>query len=279
MLTHPKLGGETRAEQAFNDKNESVRLVALRAIKRYDYDLQKAIEVLVNDSSSRVRRECAIALRFLTHTPEGTALWAQLAKQHTTGDRWYLEALGIGGDLNREACLTAWMRATDDNWNTEAGRDILWRSKAEASIPYLISIIENPKTSQQERERCFRVFDYFTGSQKDEALLQLINVQNAQRTRILALTLKHLDDADPVSSQQVARAVTELLETSVGTFGYLTTVRTYQRYENGPAVLRMALEHPTEELGFEAIRVLVDLKGGSDLIDRQFARADRGSQA
>ena len=278
LLAHPKLSGEARARIALNDENETMRLVALRAIKRYEYDLQSAINTLVTDSSSRIRRECAIALRFLTDSPQGVALWAQLAKQHVPGDRWYLEALGIGSDLNREACFKAWMEFIDNNWNTPAGRDIVWRSKTEASIPYLISMIKNPDSTQQERERCFRLFDYFDGDQKDESLLTLIDVQHPDRASILALTLKHLEKADPEASPRVARAVAELLETSRGTFAYLTTVRTYERHEYGPAVLNMALAHPTDALGYEAIRVLVDLKGGSELIDQRFESADKDLQ-
>ncbi len=278
LLAHPKLGGEARATSALTDQDEAIRLVALRAIKRYEYPLESAVKTLLADSSSRVRRECAMALRFSTDTPEGAKLWAGLAKQHIAGDRWYLEGLGIGSDLNREACFTAWMESVKSNWDTPAGRDIVWRSKAEASIPYLISIIKNPSSSQQDRERCFRVFDYFDGDQKDEALLSLIDVQHPDRASILALTLKHLEKADPDASPAVARAVKELLGTSRGTQAFLTTVRTYNRHEYGGDVLDMALQHPADELGHEAIRVLVDLQGGSELIDQRFETADRELQ-
>lgn len=278
LLAHPKLGGDARAKLALSDSDETIRLVALRAIKRYDYNLKAAIETLVADPSSRVRSECAIALRFLTNTPQGSKLWAELAKQHIAGDRGYLEGLGIGSDLNRETCFTTWMRTVENNWDTPSGRDIVWRSKAEASIPHLVSIIKNPSSSQQERERCFRVFDYFRGDQKDEALLTLIDVQHPERASILALTLKHLEKADPDASPQVALAVKELLETSRGTQAYLTTVRTYKRNEYGSDVLALALENPSDELGYEAVRVLVDLRGGSELIDQRFETAGRDLQ-
>ena len=70
-----------------------------------------------------------IALRH-DRSDEMPALWAQLAEQYEGDDRWYLEALGIASDLRPEECFAAWMQATDQRWNTPAGRDIVWRSRA-----------------------------------------------------------------------------------------------------------------------------------------------------
>jgi hypothetical protein len=113
---------------------------------------------LVRDSSPAVRREAALALRF-SKSPTAPDQWATLASQHDGQDRWALEALGIGADLNWNACLGAYLKLVPNPETTAAGRDILWRSRATESAAHLAKIIRSDAIPEAEKDRFMRAFD------------------------------------------------------------------------------------------------------------------------
>ena len=122
------------------------------------------------DTSPLVRRECAIALRHNTSL-KSPALWAQLAQQHDGKDRWYLEALGIAADRQEDACFSAWLEAVGNNWNTPAGRDIIWRSRSTKSPALIAKIATDKAATADDRERFIRALDFVPKcKEKDDAL-------------------------------------------------------------------------------------------------------------
>ena len=163
-------------DAAAKDSAAEIRCVAVRIARSLNIDTTGVVKRLVNDPNPQVRRECAIALR---RNKSGSApqLWAQLAAHHDGKDRWYLEALGIGAAKNEDACIEAWLNVVGDNWNTAAGRDILWRSRSPKALPYLVKIISDPATT--ERARYYRALDFIKGSEKDTALLDLLSTVGA----------------------------------------------------------------------------------------------------
>jgi hypothetical protein len=132
-----------------------------------------AVKKLLNDKAPEVRRECAIALRHSKH-PEAAELWATLAMQYHGGDRWYLEALGIGADKQWNAFLDAYLAKASEPWKTAAGRDILWRSRAKKTPELLVKMIKDPETKETEQARYFRALDFLEGSEKEAALKSLL---------------------------------------------------------------------------------------------------------
>jgi hypothetical protein len=162
-------------EQAISDENADIRLVGIRMARQHGQDMHSIVEQLQRDPSPKVRRELLIALREVRH-PRAPQLWAELALQHDGQDRWYLEALGIGSDLNRDACFQAWLNLAGDNWDTPAGRDIIWRSRSPLACQYLAKIIaRTPQESDQQRY--FRAFDFHEGPARTNALTQLLVTQ------------------------------------------------------------------------------------------------------
>ena len=121
--------GESYVEKAIQDENPDIRIVGVRLARELKMDIIPIVETLAHDKSPQVRRECAIALRH-NESPEAAKLWGILALQHQVGDRWELEALGIGADKQWDRFLTAWLDEVRGHWNTPAGREILWRSRA-----------------------------------------------------------------------------------------------------------------------------------------------------
>ena len=102
--------------------------------------------------------------------------WAQLASKHDGKDRWYLEALGIAADGKWDECLAAWLELAGDQWNTPAGRDIIWRSRAIKTPSYLAKILLDEKLPQEQQPRYFRAFDFLDGPEKDKALESLLGL-------------------------------------------------------------------------------------------------------
>jgi hypothetical protein len=160
-------------KKAIEDKNPDIQIEGLRIARALKLDVTSFVAKLVDHPSPQVRRECALALQHQS-SPEAAKLWRRLALQYDGKDRWYLEALGIGADGQWDAFLSAWLNKIGDAWNTPAGRDILWRSRASKTPEYLTKIIADPNTPQNKRSRYFRALDFFPTEQREKPLIDLL---------------------------------------------------------------------------------------------------------
>jgi putative membrane-bound dehydrogenase-like protein len=160
-------------EAALKDSNPDLRLTGLRIARTLQLDLIPLVKQLVRDPNAQVRRECAIALRH-DPSPAAPALWAELAAQHDANDRWYLEALGIGADGQWDKFFAAWLARIGDQWNSPAGREIIWRSRSSKTPALLVKVIQDPGRGAAERDHYFRALDFITGPEKDAALIELL---------------------------------------------------------------------------------------------------------
>jgi putative membrane-bound dehydrogenase-like protein len=166
--------GQTAVNTAIKDADPDIRITGLRLARELKLDTIKVVEQLASDPDASVRRECAIALRH-SKSPQAPALWATLALQHDGKDRWYLEALGIGADQNWDAFLDAYLAKAGDKWNTPAGHDIIWRSRATKTPELLVKIVKDPSTKKDEQPRYMRALDFQAkGPEKDKALQSLL---------------------------------------------------------------------------------------------------------
>jgi hypothetical protein len=161
---------------ALKDSNPDIRICGLRIARELKVEVIPFVKILAQDPSAQVRRDCAIALRH-NHSPEAAKLWVALAAQHDGTDRWYLEALGIGADKQWDAFLDAWLAQVGDKWNTPAGRDIVWRSRAKKTAGLLVKIISDKNLAAAERDHYFRTFDFLAGPEKDAALVELLTLK------------------------------------------------------------------------------------------------------
>ena len=109
---------------ALADADPDIRITALRALRQlYPGKVLQAAATLAADRDARVRRDVSLALRFLDD-PKANEIWAKLATLHTPGDRWGLEALGIGADLHWDTRVAALKNPGDE---------IIWRSRGKDS--------------------------------------------------------------------------------------------------------------------------------------------------
>ncbi len=173
LLARIKGSEQKYVELALKDKNSDLRIAGLRLARELKFDVIPYVKQLVKDSSAQVRRDCAIALRHNT-SPEAATLWAELAAQHDGKDRWYVEALGIGADKQETVFFGAWLKLAGDQWNTAAGRDIVWRSRGTNVPAYLVKILEDKNTPENEKPRYLRAMDFIPKcAEKDAALAEL----------------------------------------------------------------------------------------------------------
>src|SRR3546814_253784 len=187
--------GKHYIQQALNDENEDIRITAIRSARQIDTDIIPIIEQVVNDPSAQVRRTALIALRH-QHSPKAPALWAQFAEQYDGKDRWYLEALGISADQQWDTFFAAWLKQTSNQWNSPAGRDIVWRSRTESDLPLLEEIIEDPKIDPEKNLKFFRALDFYPTASKQLVLQSLLKGNHPKQSFINAISLLQMDTAD-----------------------------------------------------------------------------------
>jgi putative membrane-bound dehydrogenase-like protein len=247
-------GGASYIAEALQDGNSDLRIAGLRAARESGKDVIPAVQALVHDPSAQVRRECAIALRH-NSSSEAPSLWAALARQHDENDRWYLEALGIGADRQEDRYFEAWLAAVSDHWDTPAGRDIIWRSRAPKSAPFLATIIKDPNTPVAERPRYFRAFDFIKGPEKKAALISLLGSTPAPD--VVTEAVSRLDRSDYESNPAVKTAVVAALDSVKGTGDFVNFVREFHLTGQNSELLDIALKHPGEESGVEAARLVL----------------------
>ncbi|MCB0856019.1 MAG: c-type cytochrome, partial [Bacteroidetes bacterium] len=221
-------------------------------------DLVAVLEKLSEDSSPQVRREAALALNDL---PGETAapIWAKLATQYPQGDRWYLEALGIGSDRHPDACFDAWKNVIGNEWNSPAGRDIVWRTKAKATVPLLVELIQNTE-STKETERYFRALDFRPYSSKNPLLAQLLSGNRPDQTNINFLAIKHMDNSFSQKNPAAQKVLGQLLKEKRGSSEYLDLVESLNLVSESKNLFQIAMANPSDPSAAKAAQLLRDFE-------------------
>ncbi len=159
-------------DRGLSDADADLRITAIRAARQLSaVDDLEVVAKLIDDPSPQVGRELAIALRSMT-SDRPVALWTTLATKYD-GDRWYLEALGIGAEGKWDRCFATWLEQVGDDWNRAYNRDIVWRSRTPAACEYLAKLILQSETSA-EQQRYFRALDFFDDGVRRPALKLIV---------------------------------------------------------------------------------------------------------
>ncbi|NUN98561.1 MAG: dehydrogenase, partial [Candidatus Omnitrophica bacterium] len=266
---------ERYLEAALRDKDPDIRLTALRITRSLGLDVIGAVRRLVKDPSPRVRRECAIALRH-SDSPFAPSLWAELAKRHDGGDRWYLEALGIGAEGRWDACLSAWFEEVGEKWNTPGGRDILWRARCAAAPEYLERIIADPATDSTASLRYLRALQFQPERRKQAAFTALFKRsketlgEDPKWTRIGRELLTRASDFKFDPSEIPDVYVRELADASVGTENLAEIVNRFNLRDRNEQLWAFILaavsqDSPSRGVITRALRAMAD-HGGEEAI-------------
>lgn len=127
--------GKAVVEKLLENEKPQMRVLAYRALRRENYKFWEISKKMVNDSSSAVRREVALAMRNQSLNDSKDIL-VRIAEQYDGNDRWYLEAFGTGcAKKEREiyALLRRKMGAPALKWDSKFA-DIAWRLHAPEAL-------------------------------------------------------------------------------------------------------------------------------------------------
>jgi putative membrane-bound dehydrogenase-like protein len=245
-------------EAAAADADANLRVVAVRMARALSAGVLPLVAKLADDADPAVRRECAIALRGRKET-EVPALWARLAAKHDGKDRWYLEALGIGAAGNDEACFAAWLSGAGagENWNTPAGRDIVWRVRAGGAVEYLVKLLTDPRADPRDLPRYLREFDFLPDSDaKNQALLKVATA-GAMHPVTAIDALQRLGKTPLKDNPEVKTALGKLLDANKGKPGFIEVAQAFGVKDRPADMLASALSDPRDPRSLSAVAGLV----------------------
>ncbi len=245
---------------AVNDENEDIHIVGIRLARQLKLGANAYVFENQAEVSRAVRRECVILMRY--RNTAGT--WGTLAMSHDGKDRWFLEALGVGADKNWDDCLDHYLKFHSFGMlpNDRSFRDIIWRSRATRTPQLLAELASDKNTPAEELPRLMRSFDF----QKDTPLKQAALVKlafgeqpdAARQSFVTAEALARIKNLDLKSNPQHAEAVNKLLERSRNTSLYVEMVGKFHVVEHYPGLLAVAQNQPGEQLGIDAMRLLLE---------------------
>ena len=249
---------------ASRDEDKNIRCQSLRLARQVaDVEVLPVIARLVNDSSPAVRRECCVALRH-NKSDQAAKLWAELAKQHTGKDRWYLEALGIAADQQWDRFMAAWLEAVGGAWKSPGGLDLIWRSRGSKSAEWLGEVLADASTPKEQLPRFFRALDFLPEDKRDGVATELAFGKAAAdpaRRKTVMLEASRRIDADKVrNTPRFKQAINKSLGDFANTSSFVSLVSRFDLSERYPDLLKMAQSAPDGQLGVQAMRTLVQKK-------------------
>jgi len=223
------------------------------------------------DPSPAVRRELLVGLHEIHSISFVAEPWADLAMQYDGKDRWYLESLGIAADGRWNECLVAWLDKNNGNWNTPAGRDIIWRSRGTVTAEYLAQIIRDPKTPFEKLPRYFRSLDF--APNVDQKLLADLAFHppagDAKRDDlIISEAISRLKGSEFLKNTEYKTALDQLLDSQPESQTFVSIVNRFSLAKRYPALLNIAIKFSDQQLGVDAIRVLIQKKEWNLMINR-----------
>ena len=269
--------------QALSAESDEMQIVALRMRRLLKGDVVGLTEKLAASPSPAVGRECAISLRGIAGE-RADRVWADLAARHTAGDRWEIEALGIGADSvsgfdgrsQWDGRLAAWLGKVGAGWKTPAGREIVWRSRGSESSRLLCELIGDPSTTTSESLALLRALDFQDPQQMLASLRPLVKGFAApdEKLRVLLPELvMRLDNRDATDAD-LAKRIDEAAGYSGRSQMFVNIVGRFGRVQAMEELLALAsAEDVGDQLAASAAGVVLHF-GGEDAVKRAVAAGD-----
>ncbi len=252
-------------QKGLQDKDLNIQLAAIRAAQYLDEsNLLAHLQPMATHENPQIRREVALALRYQT-TDEAAEIWATLANQYDGQDRWYLEALGIGADLNATKCFNAWKAKVGNQWNTPTNRAIVWRMRTPATLSLIAEILKDEQLNEKQIAQFFRALHFQPKVNKDNYLAPLLTGNRPQQKLINAYALSNLSPNFYQQSKQGKALVEALLPTIEGTPEWLDAITSMKLSNQAPALLKMLLLEEDKDMKYGAAKTLIATNGQTAL--------------
>ncbi len=275
--------GEYYVRQALSDNDADIRITGIRLMRQLKLVPSDILSVVADDPSPAVRREALVALRFDTGAmmPE---LWAKLSS-HYDGDRWYLEAIGIGSDVRASECFAALSKLKLDD---RSRQDIVWRLRAPESAAAIVALIADPKTELSQTDRYFRALEFLPQDARSQSLAgAFLTTQFAstddKKTQIkhdavVVRALERVDGGDYLSQPAIRAAVDRYINSRKGTPDYLKLVKKFRGGGSDSTLVEVALATGDDSSSVEAVKMLMQAPSGAASIRKALeANPDEGA--
>ncbi|MDH5381788.1 MAG: PQQ-dependent sugar dehydrogenase [Cyclobacteriaceae bacterium] len=259
LLTRLPGKGDQYLTQALAHENEDIRITGIRVARNLSKEMIPLLQKLVNDPSTQVKREVALALRN-ENSNEAEDLWVQLAMQYDGQDRWYLEALGIGAQYKSETLYQKWLTMVGEDWKEKAGRDIVWRLRDDEALPKLTELIATSQEPWEDKLRYLRAFDFHSEDSRNAELMKLIKTDSEDKDKIVITGLSHFSEEFISKNSEIKKLLNTSLKAYKGTPEYLELVRKFKLESEYDDVFRIALDSAVNQTGILACKLLIDLK-------------------
>ena len=258
-----------------DNEDDRLRVVAIRMCRLVQGDTLDLVERLCDDKSAAVRRAAAVALHKLDD-PQADQLWARLAVQHTASDRFETEALGIGADGVWNSRLAAWQAAAGAGWRSPAGREIVWRSRAEATAGLLCDLLADPAISTGESLGLLRSLDFQPAAAMEAAVAKLLPNYTGSAERlpvVLPELVLRVGEADR-TDESIRRRAAEAASMVPGTAAFVEIVSRFALADRTGDLITLAAAATTEPaLAVQACQTAVGLAGVQPINDWLAAHA------
>ncbi|MEM7659945.1 MAG: c-type cytochrome, partial [Bacteroidota bacterium] len=256
LISQGPVAGESYVQLALQDSNPNLRITGLRVAQQMEVPLLPILQEMAMDSSVQVRREVALALRF-DKREAADQIWVQLADQAPEGDRWYLEALGIGADLFAEQRFAAWQTKVGENWQSPQGKALVWRMKTPSALPLLAQLIAQ-SPSAQETVPYFRAMDFYPAKQRQPHLEQLTTGTHPQQNELTYYAIRGMNKQQVLNSPSIRKQLNDLLASLHGAdpTAYLDLIEDLELTTENEGIFQLAMAHPSEPLGNRASTLL-----------------------
>ena len=141
--------GIATVEALLKSSDVNQRITAFRALRHVNHNLIEMSKQMVKDSSAAIRRETALAMRYVP-APQAQEVLVEMIKQWDGKDRHYLEAFGYGSDNKTTEIYQAVKKAV--SWDAKMTM-IAWRLHPTIAVADLSKIALDDKADILERYR------------------------------------------------------------------------------------------------------------------------------
>lgn len=253
-------------DRATSEQNADLRITGLRLARRMNANVAGVVERLQKDESVKVRRECLVALRHLPANVKAP-LWAELATQMPSHDRWYLEALGIAAGSDWDACLAAFFGG-DKDLSPELAASVIWRSRGTKSADEIVALIRQLASARTEGGAdhmllFFRALDFQPKDKVADSVGSLLaepfltSLPKDTSAVVVAETLQRLGTSDFSANPDAKAALENALTDLAGTSQAIQLIEQFKLTDRYPELLTLAQDNPSAQIGVEAVRALL----------------------
>jgi putative membrane-bound dehydrogenase-like protein len=173
--------GLKTVEELLQSSNDKLRLVAFRALRQQTNDVTELCKKVINDKSSAVLREVAIALSYEPFE-KSKSLIKNLINHYDGKDAVYLAALGVLAGNNTEQVYAIAKESFSNqaaNWTVQQ-ENLIWRLHPVSAVKEISARILTPDLTDASLKKMLTALGFIKHKTAVDAMLELSKSGNKQ---------------------------------------------------------------------------------------------------